>query len=44
MTFSINALDAESFVDYLRNRGGAETIRQMIFDDNRDFAGMAGVW
>lgn len=43
-TFSINALDAESFVDYLRNRGGAEAIRQMIFDDNRDFAGMAGVW
>ena len=44
VTFSINALDAESFVDYLRNRGGAEAIRQMIFDDNRDFAGMAGVW
>ena len=44
ITFNINALDAESFVDYLRNRGGAEAIRQMIFDDNRDFAGMAGVW
>ena len=44
VTFSINALDAESFVDYLRNRGGGEAIRQMIFDDNRDYAGMAGVW
>ena len=44
ITFNINALDVSDFVDYLRNRGGAEAIRQMIFDDNRDFAGMAGVW
>lgn len=44
VTFSINALDAESFMDYLRNRGGGEAIRQMLFEDNRDFAGMAGVW
>ena len=43
VTLHISTLDAESFDGFLAN-GGFDKIKQRLFDSNRDFAGMAGVW
>lgn len=43
VSMSVNALDASSFTDFLRN-GGADAIKQMLFDSGRDFTTEAGVW
>lgn len=43
LTLNVSAMDASSFTDFLRN-GGADAIKQMLFDSNRDFTTEAGVW
>lgn len=40
---NVSALDASSFVDFLRN-GGGDTIKQLLLDNDRDYTGSAGVW
>lgn len=43
VTLNVSAMDASSFTDFLRN-GGLDTIRQALFDNNRNFGTEAGVW
>lgn len=43
IALSVSALDADSFVDFLRN-GGGDTIKQMLLDNDRDYTGSTGVW
>lgn len=43
VSFNISAMDASSFTDFLRN-GGGDAIKQMLFDNDRDFTAAAGVW
>ena len=43
ITLNVSAMDASSFTDFLRN-GGLDTIRQALFDNNRNFGTDAGVW
>jgi hypothetical protein len=43
VTMHVSALDASSFTDFLRN-GGLDTIRQELFDTNRNFASETGVF
>ena len=43
LTLNVSALDASSFNDFLRN-GGGDSIKQMLFDSNRDFTSDSGVW
>lgn len=43
VTLNVSALDASSFMDFLQN-GGMDTIKQMLFDGNRDFTTESGVW
>ncbi|WP_081651676.1 tape measure protein [Megasphaera massiliensis] len=43
VSLNVNALDSASFVDFLRN-GGLDTIRQAIFENDRNFGTEAGVF
>lgn len=43
VTLNVSTMDASSFMDFLRN-GGMDSIKQMLFDGNRDFTTEAGVW
>ena len=43
VTLNVSAMDSSSFMDFLRN-GGMDSIKQMLFDGNRDFTTEAGVW
>lgn len=43
VSLNVSAMDAASFTDFLRN-GGLDEIRQALFDTDRNFGGMAGVW
>ena len=43
VTFNISAVDAESFSGFLE-RGGLDSIKQALYEDNRRFASSAGVW
>ena len=43
VTLQVSAMDSSSFMDFLRN-GGMDSIKQMLYDGNRDFTTAAGVW
>lgn len=43
VTLNVSALDAASFMDFLQN-GGMDSIKQLLFDGNRDFTTESGVW
>lgn len=43
LSMNVSAMDASSFGDFL-NRGGLDVVRQALYDNNRNFAGKAGVW
>lgn len=43
VSLSVHAIDASSFTDFLRN-GGLDTIRQALFDTERNFATEVGVF
>ena len=43
ISLNVSAVDAESFAGFLRN-GGLDEIRQALFDNNRNFGDLAGVW
>lgn len=43
VSMNVSTLDSSSFTDFLRN-GGLDTIRQALFDGNRDFTTESGVW
>lgn len=43
VSLSVNTLDASSFTDFLRN-GGLDTLRQALFENNRNFASEAGLF
>lgn len=43
VTMNVSALDAGTFMDFLRN-GGMDTIKQMLFDGTRNFTTDSGVW
>lgn len=43
VTLNVSAMDASSFMDFLRG-GGMDSIKQMLFDGNRDFTTESGVW
>ncbi|MDY6084640.1 MAG: hypothetical protein SPI25_05260 [Dialister sp.] len=43
VTVNVSAMDAESFSSFLE-RGGLDSIRQALFDNNREFATESGVW
>ena len=43
VTLNVSALDASSFTDFL-GRGGLDSIKQALFDTDREFASTAGVW
>ena len=43
ISFNVSTLDAASFESFLQS-GGLDKIKQVLFDDDRNFAGMAGVW
>ncbi len=43
INLNVSALDASSFVDFLRN-GGGDTIKQLLLDNDRDYTGSTGVW
>lgn len=43
VTLNVSAMDSSSFMDFLRN-GGMDSIKQMLYDGNRDFTTAAGVW
>lgn len=43
VTLNVSAMDAESFSSFLE-RGGLDSIRQALFDNNREFATESGVW
>lgn len=40
---NVSTMDAASFTSFL-NRGGLDSIKQALFEDNRQFAAEAGVW
>lgn len=44
IVLNVSTLDASSFEDALRNGGLLQSIKQALFDSDRDFAGSAGVW
>lgn len=44
INLSVNAIDAASFEEALRNGGLLEPIKQALFDSDRNFAATAGVW
>lgn len=43
VTLNVSALDAASFMEFLQN-GGMDSIKQLLFDGNRDFTTESGVW
>ncbi len=43
VTLQVSAIDSSSFMDFLQG-GGMDSIKQMLFDGNRDFTSTAGVW
>lgn len=43
VTLNVSTMDSSSFMDFLRN-GGMDSIKQMLYDGNRDFTTAAGVW
>ena len=43
VSMNVSTLDASSFTDFLRN-GGLDTIRQALFENDRNFATEAGVF
>lgn len=43
LTMNVSAMDAASFMDFLRS-GGMDAIKQMLYDGNRDFTTESGVW
>jgi hypothetical protein len=43
VTLQVSAIDVESFEGFL-NSGGLDKIKQALFDSDRNFAAMAGVW
>ncbi len=43
VTLNVSAMDASGFGDFLA-RGGLDSIKQAMFDEDRMFAGQAGVW
>ena len=43
VTLNVSTIDASGFSDFLA-RGGMDSIKQMLFDGNRDFTTTAGVW
>lgn len=43
VSMNVSALDSSSFTDFLRN-GGLDTIRQALFENDRNFATEAGVF
>ena len=43
ISLQVSALDAASFGDFL-SRGGLDTVKQALYEDNRQFASTVGVW
>lgn len=43
VTLNVSAIDASSFTAFL-NRGGLDSIRQALFENNRGFGAEVGVW
>lgn len=43
VTLNVSALDAASFMEFLQ-KGGMDSIKQLLFDGNRDFTTESGVW
>lgn len=43
VTLNVSAIDASGFGTFLQN-GGIDTIKQALFDGNRNFTSAAGVW
>lgn len=43
LTMNVSAMDAASFMDFLRS-GGMDAIKQMLYDGDRDFTTESGVW
>lgn len=43
VTLNVSALDAASFMEFLQN-GGMDSIKQLLFDGDRDFTTESGVW
>lgn len=43
INMSVSAVDSSSFMEFLKN-GGMDSIKQILFDENRDFTAEAGVW
>lgn len=43
VTLAVSAMDASSFVDFLRN-GAMDSIKQALFENTRDFTTESGVW
>ncbi len=42
VNMSVSAVDSSSFMEFLKN-GGMDSIKQILFDENRDFTAEAGV-
>lgn len=43
VTLNVSALDADSFMEFLQ-KGGMDSIKQLLFDGDRDFTTESGVW
>lgn len=43
VTLNVSALDASSFMEFLQ-KGGMDSIKQLLFDGDRDFTTESGVW
>lgn len=43
VTLNVSALDAASFMEFLQ-KGGMDSIKQLLFDSDRDFTIESGVW
>lgn len=43
VTLNVSAMDTSGFSDFL-SRGGLDSIKQALFDNDREFASAAGVW
>lgn len=43
VNLSVSAVDSSSFMEFLKN-GGMDSIKQILFDENREFTTEAGVW
>ena len=43
VTLNVSAMDASGFGDFL-SRGGLDSIKQALFDNDREFASASGVW